>query len=225
MRGALTMQRTCDVLECVRPFTARGYCDYHYREWRRVGVAGSRPPTPGQPPLPCSFADCGRVRRSDGLCSAHYLQKFHGQPLRPLRKHIDTTTRDEDGRKQCSRCFEWKPVDAYMANHRIKGGLHSFCARCWRSDRLKAAYRIDVDRYDAMLAEQRGGCAICGGTNANGRNLSVDHDHTCCPSATSCGRCVRALLCEACNRAIGMLGDDPARLEAAAAYLRSHGRG
>lgn len=224
VRGALMAQRTCDVPRCPRAFTARGYCDFHYREWRRCGVAGSAPPPLTKPVSRCSFDGCDRGRRSEGLCAAHYLQKFHGRELRPLRPHIDTTARDDHGRKQCSRCREWKPEDAYMANPRIKGGLHSFCMRCLRSEKLKSAYGITIDDYEAMLAKQAGGCAICGGTNASGRNLYVDHDHSCCRGGNSCGRCVRALLCDPCNRSIGLMRDNPARLEAAAAYLRRHAR-
>lgn len=215
-------ERTCGVHRCPRAHTARGYCDFHYREWKRCGVAGSTPPQSDAGT--CAFAGCSRRRRSDGLCSAHYLQKFHGHALCTLRPHINTTERDEHGRKQCSRCREWKAADAYMANRRIKGGLHSFCTRCWRSGKLKAAYGITLDEYEAMRAAQGNGCAICGGVNASGRNLHVDHDHACCPGGKSCGECVRALLCDPCNRSLGLMRDDPARLEAAAAYVRRHAR-
>ncbi|MFD5697455.1 endonuclease VII domain-containing protein [Streptomyces lasiicapitis] len=214
--------RTCGVHGCARPHTARDYCDFHYREWKRCGVAGSVPPT--STTGACSFRGCDRRRRTHGLCTAHYLQKFKGEELRPLRIRIDTTARDEQGRKQCSRCRDWKPDSDYYANPRIKGGLHSFCMRCWRSDVLKRAYGITLDQYEAMLTKQGGGCAICGGTNANGRNLYVDHDHACCPGAKSCGLCVRALLCDPCNRSIGLMRDDPMRLEAAASYLRRYAR-
>ena len=37
--------------------------------------------------------------------------------------------------------------------------------------------------------------------------------------------CVRALLCDQCNRAIGLMRDNPERLEAAAVYLRRYTRG
>jgi hypothetical protein len=41
-----------------------------------------------------------------------------------------------------------------------------------------------------------------------------------CPS---CGRRqVRGLLCQGCNKGIGLLRDDPAIVERAAAYLKGH---
>lgn len=51
--------------------------------------------------------------------------------------------------------------------------------------------------------------------------LVVDHDHTCCPGAHSCGRCVRGLICRDCNSAAGLLVDSPNRARALAAYLDS----
>lgn len=74
------------------------------------------------------------------------------------------------------------------------------------------------------------GCHVCGlDIVAKVRNatsgkvralLVVDHDHGCCPGEKSCGACVRGLLCGGCNSAAGMLGEDPARAAALAAYLR-----
>lgn len=79
---------------------------------------------------------------------------------------------------------------------------------------------VTLDQYDALLAAQGGGCAICGSTNPRGRGrFHVDHDHACCPGKKSCGSCVRGLLCGNCNPGLGAFGDDPDRLLAAAAYL------
>jgi hypothetical protein len=80
---------------------------------------------------------------------------------------------------------------------------------CKLRARLKSEYGITLERYDAMLITQKGVCAICGKANANGKRLSVDHDHKCCAGKKSCGKCVRGLLCEICNPALGLLNDSP----------------
>lgn len=70
---------------------------------------------------------------------------------------------------------------------------------------LKHRYNITPERYDEMLEEQGGTCAICPATEAGnaGRRFSVDHDHACCPGPRSCGQCVRGLLCLRCNNSLG----------------------
>jgi hypothetical protein len=78
--------------------------------------------------------------------------------------------------------------------------------------RLLWKFGISKADYDALLEKQGGCCAICGGTQVNGRkNLDVDHDHRT-------GR-VRGLLCGYCNRALGLLKDSPEVLRLAANYL------
>ena len=52
---------------------------------------------------------------------------------------------------------------------------------------------VNDEDYARRLAEQGGGCAICGNTPKT-RRLHVDHDH-------GDGR-VRGLLCHRCNRAL-----------------------
>lgn len=75
---------------------------------------------------------------------------------------------------------------------------------------MKRTFGMSPEQYEAMLQTQGGGCAFCdqkpGGTR-------FDHDHTC-------GQCVRWLLCDLCNRALGMFKDDINVLERAATALR-----
>ena len=52
--------------------------------------------------------------------------------------------------------------------------------------------------------------------------LAVDHDRSCCPGPKSCGKCLRGLIRRNLNVALGMFGDDPELLEAAAAYIRRY---
>jgi hypothetical protein len=72
-----------------------------------------------------------------------------------------------------------------------------------------------------MYEAQHGVCAACGNpeTRTDHRNgectdLAVDHDH-------ATGQ-VRALLCGPCNMALGLLQDDPERIEQLLIYLRNY---
>jgi hypothetical protein len=55
--------------------------------------------------------------------------------------------------------------------------------------------------------------------------LAVDHDHNCCPSKKTCGKCIRGLLCMDCNRGLGYFRDDTARLDRAISYLGGRAAG
>lgn len=77
------------------------------------------------------------------------------------------------------------------------------------------------EHYDRLIVTQGNICAVCGLAEGARRNkegnpirLSVDHDH-------ETGQ-IRELLCSGCNLMLGCAKDDPARLEAGAAYLRRH---
>lgn len=77
--------------------------------------------------------------------------------------------------------------------------------------RAVGRYGLTVERYDAMLAEQGGVCAICHEKCKSGRRLSVDHEH-------DTGR-VRGLLCGNCNQGLGRFRDSPELFMAALKYL------
>ena len=83
---------------------------------------------------------------------------------------------------------------------------------------LRANYGITLEDYDRFMKSQDGACAIClrlpDPNSKKDRRLSVDHCHTT-------GK-VRGLLCNRCNRAIGLFGETEDILLAAAAYLRRH---
>lgn len=115
-----------------------------------------------------------------------------------------------------------KPCKMCDSRLKVKGSW--YCLECSRNKFVDPEgaqarrYGITVDELRAMHEEQGGRCAICGGDN-NGRTLAVDHDHSCCPGLTSCGECVRGLLCMGCNTALGAMKDDPKVLRSAAQYL------
>lgn len=86
---------------------------------------------------------------------------------------------------------------------------------------LMRTYGLTVAEYDEMKAAQGDQCAICGLTETSihhrsgePRALAVDHDHEM--------GAVRGLLCNRCNQAIGLFGDDDVLLIAASIYLQLH---
>lgn len=86
--------------------------------------------------------------------------------------------------------------------------------------RRLGSYGLTPETYEAMLAEQDHRCATCGRSEPGGQGRwHIDHDHTCCPSGVSCGQCIRGLLCSSCNRALGLVRDDPRVLLRMVDYL------
>lgn len=86
---------------------------------------------------------------------------------------------------------------------------------------LRKNYGMTLEQYAKMFSAQNGVCGLCGKPESKPHrskyglsyHLSVDHCH-------DTGE-VRGLLCNQCNRAIGMFDDNPELLEKARIYLES----
>lgn len=86
----------------------------------------------------------------------------------------------------------------------------------YRKRFIERKFNISYEVYDQLMHEQNGVCAICGNeeTSSNAKYLAVDHDH-------NTGK-IRGLLCSKCNRAIGLLQDNPDIVNEALNYLKKH---
>lgn len=84
-------------------------------------------------------------------------------------------------------------------------------------------YRITPEARQQLIDDQDGCCYLCGDQLLleQPRKVHVDHDHSCCSGNTACGKCVRGIACDPCNRGIGYFQDDPGRLERVAENLRA----
>lgn len=96
------------------------------------------------------------------------------------------------------------------------------CDLCGEWNRSTACQTLGLTRaeYQSLFLRQRGRCAICQKPEtrrtADRRRtvlLSVDHDH-------ETGK-VRALLCQRCNTAVGMVKEDPEIAWVLFCYLRA----
>lgn len=146
--------------------------------------------------------------------------------------------------KTCSKCGVEKSANDFYMN---QGRLRPECKECIlsankqrrldRKDEMNAydrkryadvkryqyierTYGLTKEGYENLLESQGGVCAICKNPPGS-RSLYVDHDHSCCSGNTSCGQCVRALLCNNCNIAIAHFKDSPELMIAGASYILS----
>ena len=149
--------------------------------------------------------------------------------------------------KECFKCKESKTLDSFSKNKRTKDGVAYYCkpcvseyaqanrdknqdkpcvtcghperafrqtacSDCVRIRDIMSRYNITKEEATALKAQNH--CDACGRSKeeaATERSFHVDHCHE--------GGHVRGLLCTYCNTALGMLLDDPIRIEKLKMYL------
>lgn len=183
----------------------------------------------------CSIEGCERKHKAHDLCSTHLYRRDKGLPMEgPVRQYEHDRICKIEGCEK-SRVNGGDGQHCQMHRRRVlrrgdpgeaERQRAPFGEADWsktnvrRRKNLLDWYGLTVEEYDRMLAKQNGCCAVCRSTSANFNraksdlSFCVDHDHVT-------GQ-VRGLLCSPCNRALGMLKDDPDILEAAARYIRGH---
>ena len=151
--------------------------------------------------------------------------------------------------KKCTKCHTAKETSSFSKRINTKSGLSAWCKPCanaysiawyksnpekqrekkrlWRQnnpDKAKHQYRQDalknyglsIEDWEVLFKNQNGLCAICEQPQAvclNGelKRLAVDHCHLT-------GK-VRGLLCDNCNKGLGLFKDQPKLLNRASEYL------
>ncbi len=117
--------------------------------------------------------------------------------------------------KVCKKCSASKPARDFNKGVTNADGLTSWCKTCRSAYALKRSYGMTLEFHQAEVDRRRGCCDICGThvSRATHRTsvLAVDHCH-----ATGV---YRGMLCDTCNRGIGMFQDNPELLLKAYHYL------
>ena len=83
----------------------------------------------------------------------------------------------------------------------------------------KYDHQVTPEWFENQMKEQDGKCAICQQPLSR---PDIDHDHACCPTRKSCGKCNRGLLCRSCNTFIGLAQESVEVLQNAIEYLKKY---
>lgn len=89
-----------------------------------------------------------------------------------------------------------------------------------RKSRLKMFWGMTEEKYEQMLAAQKGVCAICLKPPRRTR-LCIDHDHKCCGPQKACAKCIRGLVCFPCNQLVAFV--EQGKYERAVEYIKKYG--
>lgn len=121
--------------------------------------------------------------------------------------------------KYCPECRK-NYTKIYEANRQVRGPKDP---RQIQKHKLAYRFCLSVEQYEAMVKNQKNKCAVCDKPPKLEQKLYIDHDHTCCSGEKSCGRCIRQLLCQRCNTALGWINDDREILKSMMQYLKQGG--
>lgn len=202
-----------------------GWCRACHAEYQRTRYQPSRDPR-RLPEVPAGQKFCGRCRTAKpaaefyGLkvkdwCKACYAA-YHRSRYVPKGGATDEP-------RQCTSCGEtYRPKTRRVSKFcsRECGEQFRLVSGHTRNAHLLRKYGITAEDYDRLLAEQGGGCALCGVTPEQltaGRYrtyLHVDHDHET--------NAVRGLLCPDHNLLLGRFGDSVEMFRKVVAYLAAH---
>jgi hypothetical protein len=141
--------------------------------------------------------------------------------------------------KLCVRCGVEKPLDLFAKGKNYKDGRRGTCKQCHTSymteyynsnpDKKAAKIKLNTGKdtnwkrhkltektFQEMVDKYDGKCYAC---NIN-KATNIDHDHSCCSGSRSCGKCVRGVLCNQCNTALGLVKDSKETLNNLINYLK-----
>lgn len=168
---------TCSFDGCENKHSSKGFCDKHYRRWKKSGDPAV---TLRKPRGHCTVEGCGNLNNARGMCPTHYqswlrenggriseheLCAVHGCEKNRThalhcRTHYNFAKKYGDPlyeppvptSKKCNGCNERLPLEAF--DRRKNRGEMSFLSRCKPCMRKKNLEKQQADR-EAYNAYQR----------------------------------------------------------------------
>lgn len=200
---------TCKFETCTRVVysVTTGYCRSHNSQLKR---GGELKPLRGEVVI-CHHEGCPYRAATKGYCNRHYHQFLYSGvtsgPGSPECEVVNCQRASVSG-GLCQRHYvngrDWI-IDGSVVPCSVRGcdksGSRGLCR--WHKERARKFGLTNAQLVELTNVE---GCECCG---KKGVTLDIHHDHRCCDISGSCGGCVIAMLCSACNRAAGLVGDNP----------------
>jgi hypothetical protein len=130
--------------------------------------------------------------------------------------------------KRCTGCLEWKPFSEYSHSSGGALGRNSRCKKCccvyakeWSKTREKRfgprcpvarrAQKYKVPKETVRVLLTRESCEACGARFGSDSDKKIDHRHS--------DGAVRGVLCDRCNRSLGLCDESEAVLLGIREYL------
>lgn len=131
--------------------------------------------------------------------------------------------------KKCTICEEEKDLSLFVKRSNRTSGRQAYCKDChnrrqkdkyspkqMKEYNLIKLYGITIKDYDKIFYSQNGCCKIC---NTHISELNSNHKKTLCVDHCHTTDKIRGLLCDSCNRGLGLFKDSPEVLKKAIEYL------
>lgn len=212
----------CLVDGCSQPMKAKGYCERHYENFWRTGEPiplfgyGER----RKHALYEAWRWQGRCAQGRVKAWEDFWQFVADVPAKPSERHTA---------RRYSALEPWGPSNFYWYETAQATQTAKESQRAWRARNplaskglsLRNQFGISLEQYMQMYEAQAGRCGLCGRRGAafaaeKGRSITlvVDHCH-------GTGK-IRELLCQPCNKGLGLFNDSPHEMRKAIEYLQRH---
>lgn len=188
--------KICKIEGCSSNFYAKDLCEKHYTRLRINGDPLISK-TNREHNSKCSVLGCCRKFFSKDVCKEHYNELYYSKNTDKIRL-----------KSREYRMEHKKELEAYRKSRVYTSEQKATIKKRTYESYLITKFNINIDQYNEILVHQNYCCALCKRhRNKFRKNFAVDHTHSCCFEG-SCGKCIRGLLCDTCNRAVGLLKDD-----------------
>lgn len=178
----------------------------------------------------CGFTKLAKEQAMAITLNEPVIDNFKDQNL---SKSASDNVKNDDDLKRCPNCEITKNKNEFYKSSDRYDGRQSWCIECsklreerrklepnYKAQKRKATnkcrrfknYGITQEQYDALYIKQEGKCAGCQKHQIDlPKSLAVDHCHST--------NKVRGLLCDLCNRALGLVYDSQETLKRLEMYL------